>query len=264
MKPFIHLKLKAIATEDEWFRNAGDALWPERYSVEQLEKQKIKVSNYWFNGMYQQEPTTKGSEFININKFNKYIETEEHLICHEKKLEIRKIFTQKYGVVDLAISQKVTADYTAQINFRVDSYSNIFIEKVMRERLPPEKHEEIMISRFYDYGLAGIGIESVQYQETLIQRLLAKSIPVISLKPEADKLVRLMAMLPFLNEGKIYLKENQIWENDFLNELAQFPFATHDDQVDAFSYISQFLTMQQKVQIASSGKTKKKEKYRGY
>ena len=50
------LSLPAIAEIDESFRSAGEALWPERFSIHELEKIRITVGGPTWASLYQQRP----------------------------------------------------------------------------------------------------------------------------------------------------------------------------------------------------------------
>jgi predicted phage terminase large subunit-like protein len=245
----IQLKLKAIATEKEFFRDVGKALWPERYSAEEMENIREKVTNYWFEAMYQQEPSNKGNKYIDIQNFGEYFEDAKYLYVSEKNMRIELRLLEKYATCDLAISTKAESDYTVIIIFKQDFQSNIFIENVLRLRMPPDKHEETIEQIVKEYGIKLIGIESVAYQETLIHRIANLGIPVMKLKPDKEKLIRLLRIIPHLAEGKIYIKKEAQWKKDFLTELERFPHILHDDQVDAFAYISEFLNIRHRNEV---------------
>ena len=54
------INLPALAEEnDPLGRAPGEALWPERYPVEELEKSKRILGSYGFNALYQQHPTLR-------------------------------------------------------------------------------------------------------------------------------------------------------------------------------------------------------------
>jgi predicted phage terminase large subunit-like protein len=243
---YIHLKFKAIDDNNK-------PLWKERYNLKDLLEIRKKITHYWFNAMYQQEPTMKGSEYININNFHYYVDTGTDLVCNEFNLSVRKQFTRKLATVDLAITITEQSDSTVVLIFYIDNNSNVFIERVIKDKMRSENHEKFLIKIFHDYNLSGMGIEDVAYQGTIIQILSSRGVPVYSLKPHGnDKLTRLLAMRTFLNNGKVFLKFGEEWIKDFLNELQQFPRTNHDDQVDAFAYIAHFITINSQVQLTSA------------
>jgi len=230
----IHLSLPAI---DE----KRCALWEERFPLAELLSIKELISPYWFNAMYQQEPSLKGNEWFNISYFKYFCFVDDNLFCRSSGETFRGIFLKKFGTMDLAISVKEGSDYTVCLSFFLDNNNNVFIDNIVSARIPPDKHENFAIEFFNNNKVICLGIESVAYQVSLIQRLLNLGIPIKSLIPEKSKEIRLFSMLPFLIDGKVYLLEKAVWIKSFLDELRSFPYGSHDDMVDAFSYIRDFI-----------------------
>ncbi len=89
-----------------------------------------------------------------------------------------------------------------------------------------------------------IGIESVQFQQSIIQQAVKSGLPIKSLKPDKDKISRALPIAAMLENGLIFFKRNAEYLDEFEKELLQFPKSKHDDQVDAFAYIIQMLNTQ--------------------
>lgn len=54
--------------------------------------------------------------------------------------------------------------------------------------------------------------------------------------PRKDKIVRAQAMVSFIKNGNLWIKEDPDWNDEFLAEITSFPTKkVHDDQVDALS-----------------------------
>jgi predicted phage terminase large subunit-like protein len=64
----------------------------------------------------------------------------------------------------------------------------------------------------------------------------------IALRPERDKLARLLAQAARFEAGQVHLHERASWLATYLNELLGFPNAPHDDQVDSTSQALNWLT----------------------
>lgn len=55
------ISLPALAIHDDPMGRAeGEALWPERWNVESLQKLKGSIDAYWWQAMYQQNPSRSG------------------------------------------------------------------------------------------------------------------------------------------------------------------------------------------------------------
>ena len=81
-----------------------------------------------------------------------------------------------------------------------------------------------------------IGVESANMGLTLYQQLRRSGLPVVELKPEADKFTRAIPAAARYEAGMVYHKENALWVNDLESELTAFPNGAHDDQTDVISY----------------------------
>lgn len=58
------IRLPALAEEsDPLGRREGDALWPERFSRENLEATRAEKSSYYWDALYQQNPPSAGGDF---------------------------------------------------------------------------------------------------------------------------------------------------------------------------------------------------------
>ncbi len=133
--------------------------------------------------------------------------------------------------VDLAISMKEEADYTAIGVLGVDPEGRIWILFVDRKRVT--FHDTLAWVRevAQRFRPQEIGIESVQYQAAVVQELLRTTdLPVHAVKPDKDKLTRFQRLQVRYQQGLVYHAESlpPYWED----ELLSFPVGEHDDMVD--------------------------------
>jgi predicted phage terminase large subunit-like protein len=70
-------------------------------------------------------------------------------------------------------------------------------------------------------------------QQSLIQELRITNLPILPVKADSDKISRTQAVTPLIESGRVFLPQAAGWLADFLDELAAFPNAAHDDQVDS-------------------------------
>jgi predicted phage terminase large subunit-like protein len=68
----------------------------------------------------------------------------------------------------------------------------------------------------------------------VIAQLRSKVPGMVPVNPKDSKYARASAVSPFIEAGNAHLPETS-WVDDFIEECAAFPIATHDDQVDAMS-----------------------------
>ncbi|MDQ1266192.1 MAG: Terminase protein, partial [Bacteroidota bacterium] len=240
------LSLPAIAeTGDLLGRQPGEPLWKQRFPLNKLLDIKNTIGIYWFSALYQQKPSADGKEIFKRRCF-KYFTEDPNFYYLEKTGELTipvfKSTCNNYATVDLAVSLKETADYTAIIIFAVTEKHDILILEVIRERFEGAEHLNLIRQIHSRFQTKVIGIESVQYQLNLVQNGLHAGLPVKALKPgRNDKLSRALPMQARLDSGTVYFKRDSHWLWEFEDELLKFPNAAHDDQVDAFSYIAELI-----------------------
>lgn len=136
---------------------------------------------------------------------------------------------------DLAISVKQTADYTCSCTATFDNVTgNLFIRNWTREHIPIAEQKKRVISQQQQWNSTVIGIETVAYQEALVQLLAPYMLPIRKLKPQKDKVTRIASTFTAFERGQIYLPENHPLLSEFRNEYALFPDDSyHDDLLDA-------------------------------
>ena len=107
---------------------------------------------------------------------------------------------------------------------------------ILRERLEGPDQPALIKRKFDEYMPAIIGVDSANIGLTMYQQLRRSGLPVIELKPDADKYTRAIPAAMRYEAGMVYHLEGANWLNVFETELLEFPNGTHDDQVDVISY----------------------------
>lgn len=177
------------------------------------------------------------------------ISSQEQVICEEylhyynteELPDERKILY--YGVgVDLAISEKSTADYTAMVSGLVSCDVNGEVKVYI---LPNPINERITFPQTIEYikrlwgslgSTTNLFIEDFAYQSSVIQQLkedgiYAKPTKIIG----ADKRTRLNLISNMVRNGQVVFP--QAGCEDLINQLLGFGVEKHDDLVDAFVYL---------------------------
>lgn len=136
--------------------------------------------------------------------------------------------------VDLAISTKQSADYTAAVVLQRDLDGSIYVVDVFRKRESFYNVIQSIIRLAKRHNPNLIAIEQVQYQAAVVQELLrTTNLPVKGFIPEKDKLTRFQPVQARYEQGLIYHANGLV--PDFENELLTFPVTDHDDMVDALA-----------------------------
>jgi len=138
--------------------------------------------------------------------------------------------------VDLAISTKETADWTAVATLgRHRQTGEVWILSVRRARMGFRESMEMIQAEASRWSPSVVGIEQVQYQAAAVQELLrTTTLPVRGIKPGGrDKLTRFFPLAARFEQGMVHVVPGI--SDAFLDELLSFPGTQHDDQVDACS-----------------------------
>ena len=137
--------------------------------------------------------------------------------------------------VDLAVSMKQEADYTAIVVVGEDSDGMVHVLDAYREHLSFNDILSTIVAYADKWKPATIAIEKVQAQAYVAQELMRTTmLPIDPVVPQGDKLARFMPI-----EGKIehgYLHLTRGLQHYFEDELLNFPNGEHDDTVDALVY----------------------------
>lgn len=142
--------------------------------------------------------------------------------------------------VDLAISTKEGADYTAIVIMCRDSQGNVYIEHVERFQQAFNSVIERIKSVAAIWKPSIIAIEQVQYQAAVVQELTRLTkLPIRGVRPDRDKLSRFQPLMSRYEQGLVY--HSDTLQRDFEDELASFPSGKNDDMVDAASLAFQSL-----------------------
>jgi len=149
-----------------------------------------------------------------------------------------------YSGVDLAISERTSADCTAIVSVAVYSIVGeikIFVlPNPVNERLTFPKANDRIKMIFETIHKSErrnkIYIEDVGYQRALIQQLEIEQIPVEGVAVGgADKRSRIALTSPHIQSGKVLFPK--VGCDELINQLVNFGAEKHDDLADAFSMV---------------------------
>lgn len=149
-------------------------------------------------------------------------------------------FIQTVIGVDLAISRKQTADYTAiaVVGQADEAYSGeLWVRSVVRGRFSFEEAKQKIAEVAQTYMPVAIVVETIGYQGAMLDELLRAGLPAIPAETRGDKVMRFRPVESRYQRGLIHHVPGL--SPEFTRELLAFPEAEHDDQVDALVYAMQ-------------------------
>lgn len=130
--------------------------------------------------------------------------------------------------VDLAISTRTEADYTAIVAMARDTQGTVYLLDVQRIQAPFHGVLSFIQQMAAQWKPAVIAIEQVQYQVAVVQELLrTTTLPVTGVRPDKDKLTRFLPLLARYEQRLVcHAPGLPHW---FEEELLTFPMGEHDD-----------------------------------
>lgn len=229
-----YIKLQALAEQDEeyridgnllYYRQAGEALHPERESVESILKQKGILGEVTYSAQLQQEPIPPGGALFKRHWFQEYNATGPG----EYDLVVQSW--------DIASSLGEDANYSVGTTWGVFGNS-FYLLAVFRERLAfPELVRQIE-RQWRVYESHKVIVEATGLGLPVHQYLQGSRVPIIAYRPKFDKITRAEQVSAIVEQGRVHLPKRADWRLDFMAEVLAFPGGRYDDQVDS---MTQFL-----------------------
>ena len=230
------INLPAIAEEDDVMgREEGQALWPEHgFDEKWCAKKKRSAGTRTWVSLYQGHPRPSDGNLFRMSMFRYFTISGNCYKVADKIYD--KSVCKIFQTCDVAGSKKSSADYFVLGTFALCPNGELLVLEIFRERLEGPDQPTLIQRKFNEYKPVLIGVESANMGLTLYQLLRRLGLPVIELKPDADKYTRAIPAAARYEAGMVYHLENSHWLNNLESELLAFPNGAHDDQVDVVSY----------------------------
>ncbi len=221
-EPWEHIRLPALAEPDDPLgREEGEALWPDRYSADELLKIKETVGPQVWAGLYQQRPAPAEGGVFRYEWWGRYREVPE--------------LSRKVQFWDTAFKKGADNDYSVCTTLGVAGNSFPVLD-VWRRRVEFPELLRAAVAQFDKHRPNEVLVEDAASGQDLFATLRRETrIPIKAVKVDRDKISRANAVTGYVEAGRVPLPERAAWVADFMDELAAFPNAAHDDQVDSFA-----------------------------
>lgn len=208
----------------------NEPLWPEMFSLEELEKTKRAIGAREWNCLYQGTPSDPENQIFHSEMFRYY---EELPIDGEMTVVM---------TVDPAFTQNKTSDDSCIMICGKHKDKTYVLEYYNAKVLPNELITEIL--RLYKkWKPHYVGIESFAAQNVIGFYLQEKAqqeginFTWQEIKQTGDKMAKVKRLEPYLREGKILFKRHH---TALETQLIEFPQGDHDDIIDALQMSYEF------------------------
>ena len=211
---------------------SGNPLWPEFWTLKELEALREELPNSKWMAQYQQNPVSESSAIIKRDWWRTW-ESDTPPQCDFILMSW-----------DTAFEKTQRADYSALTTWGVfhqpddtgTVQTNIILLNAFRERMEFPRLKQAALNHYKDWKPDSIIIEKKASGAPLIYEMRAMGIPVQEFTPNKgnDKISRLNAVADLFASGRVWAP-NTHWAEEVIEEVASFPSGEHDDYVDATS-----------------------------
>ena len=223
------LRLPAIAEQDEGFRKEGEALWPEKYPLPELERIRTAIGGRAWASMYQQRPAAAEGVIFKRDWWQFF----------PQPLTVK--LDQIVHSWDTAFKTGTENDFSVCTTWGVagDGY---YLLHLWRDRVEFPELKRVFATLAERWNPNAILVEDKASGQSLIQELKnSTALPLIPVNVDRDKQTRAQAVTPLIEAGKVFLPQSAPWVSDFVEEMASFPNGVHDDVVDATTQALNYL-----------------------
>lgn len=219
------INLPAIAEKNDVLgRKLGEALWPERFNPQELARIKKTVGSYWWNALYQQRPSPPEGSIINRNwwKLYKTLPGDLDEMLQSWDCSFKETADGSFVVGQVWGRRGADKYLLDQFRARADFTATIKAIRTMSAKWPQARLKLI---------------EEAANGPAVISSLKQEIAGIVPVRARGSKEARLHAVSPDIEAGNVYIPDPSIapWVHDYIEELAMFPNAANDDQVDATS-----------------------------
>ena len=203
-------------------------LWPEFFDLEALLRTKASMPAFQWNSQYQQQPTAEEAALIKRDWWQIW-DQENPPKCEYVIMSL-----------DSAAETHNRADYTALTTWGVFFYEetnayNIILLNSIKKRMEFPELKEMALEEYSEWQPDSFIVEKKSSGGALYQEMRRMGVPVTEYTPHrgsGDKLARLNSVADIVSSGICWVPATR-WAEEVVEEIAGFPFMSHDDLVDS-------------------------------
>lgn len=227
----------------------GELLWPHRVGQPEVDELKQRM-RYRAAGQLQQRPAPAEGILFKRKDFRYWTTVQQgsalHYILHgasddEPDQHVDAGYCVVFQTVDVAASDKKTADYTVIGTWRATPTGRLILVKIDRQQF-----DELEVPGFLkrvndEHGKPPMFIEDFGVGRKALAALRNAGYPARRLEHEQgtqlDKIARAFAAYTAYEDHVVYHPTDPSeWREEYEHELTVFPAGANDDQVDVAAY----------------------------
>ena len=203
-------------------------LWPAFFDLEALHRTKASMPVFQWNAQYQQQPTAEEASIIKREWWQRW-KAEQPPLCEYIIMSL-----------DAAAETHNRADYTALttwgvfLNEEVNEHHIILLNSI-KQRLEFPELKALALEEYDDWEPDSFIVEKKSAGTAIYQEMRRMGLPIQEYTPHrgsGDKLARLNSVTDMVSSGMVWVPETR-WAEELIEEVAGFPFMSHDDLVDS-------------------------------
>jgi predicted phage terminase large subunit-like protein len=214
--------------------DAGEALWPDAYPIETLERIRKNTQPRFWSALYQQRPAPEEGDYFKSDWLRPYDKAPD-----PKTLRI-------YGGSDYAVTAD-GGDFTVHAVVGLDPEGRMYLLDLWRKQAASDVWVEAFCDLVIKHKPIGWAEEQGQIKSGVgpfldrRQRERRAYVSRDQFPTRGDKAVRAQSIRGRMALEGLYVPINASWYADLRSELLSFPAGKHDDQVDALGLVGQLL-----------------------
>ncbi|OAR95969.1 phage terminase large subunit [Morganella morganii] len=210
----------------------GEALVPELHPLDKLLETKAILGDYFWSAMYQQTPKPGDGQIFHEEFARYYLlkdlpDTFDEVI-HSWDMTFKDSDGTDYVVGQVWGKKGANAYLLYQIRKRMSFTETLKAVKLLVEKYPQARRKLV---------------EDKANGPAVIDTLKTTVSGLVPIEPDGSKIARAHACTAEWEAGNVWLPHKDIapWVTETVDEITTFPFAGHDDTVDAMTQALRYL-----------------------
>lgn len=235
-------------------RKPGEALWPERWSAEALEAIKASKGTFWWSAMYQGSPVPEGGGIFKPawwrdRRWHRDTEGSPFVCADDRAVRLEDMTL--FAVVDTALTEKQTSDYTVILVCGVTGDRRLLVLDMDRRRMEGPDTIPALRAMLNRWGCRMAWVEQSTQSMFFIQQARREGLPIRVYGKAGEVELRLpsggggsdpkvptyYAATPMIEAGRLWLPRQASWLSDLEAEMSTVPYSStgHDDAAESLS-----------------------------